>query len=96
LKDGEKIGYRRTDRRTDGQTDRRTDGWTDIRTDRVNEFNRAIFFQKYALKMTPTAKAGRLDLHEFLPFIYLFVWHEMKNIDETTGGLSVIGQILTS
>jgi hypothetical protein len=33
LKDGEKIGYRRTD----GQTDR------------VNEFNRAIFFQKYAL-----------------------------------------------
>jgi hypothetical protein len=38
LKDGEKIGYRRTDRRTDGQTDR------------VNEFNRAIFFQKYALK----------------------------------------------
>jgi hypothetical protein len=26
LKDGEKIGYRRTDRRTDGQTDRRTDG----------------------------------------------------------------------
>jgi hypothetical protein len=41
LKDGEKIGYRRTDRRTDGQTDR------------VNEFNRAIFFQKYALIITP-------------------------------------------
>jgi hypothetical protein len=33
LKDGEKIGYRRTDRRTDGLTDGRTD--------RVNEFNRA-------------------------------------------------------
>jgi hypothetical protein len=38
LKDGEKIGYRRTDRWTDRRTDRRTD--------RVNEFNRAIFFSK--------------------------------------------------
>jgi hypothetical protein len=44
--------------------------------------------------MTSTAKAGRLDLHEFLHFIYLFVWHEMKNIDETAG--PQIGQILTS
>jgi hypothetical protein len=42
LKDGEKIGYRRTDGRTDGQTDRRTD--------RVNEFNRAIFFSKICSK----------------------------------------------
>jgi hypothetical protein len=32
------------------QTDERTDRQTDGQTDRVNEFNRAIFFQKYALK----------------------------------------------
>jgi hypothetical protein len=47
-----------TDGRKDGRMDGRTNGWTDGRTD---EFNRAIFFQKYVLKINEKKHILALD-----------------------------------